>query len=154
MDPPSVDGSPNDAAMTHADVAVATREAEDTRLVLALRAGEGWALDAIWERYSERVRRYFARRGGHSPHDVDDLTQDVFLLVFTGCRRIQKPSSLRHFVKSVAINVHRGQVRYRRIRRNVCLSATGALPEIAMPPCADDGDRHTLRRCGDAAPRV
>src|SRR4051812_12318796 len=87
------------------DVDVTTREAEDASLVLALRAGEGWASEAIWDRYSDRVRRYFARKGRQSPHDVDDLTQDVFLLVFTGCERIQKPGSLRHFVKSVAVNV-------------------------------------------------
>jgi RNA polymerase sigma-70 factor (ECF subfamily) len=133
--------------MIDVDVAIATREAEDTRLVLALRAGEGWASEAIWERYSDRVRKYFARKGRQAPHDVDDLTQEVFLLVFTGCRRIQKPASLRHFVRSVAINVFRSQLRYQQIRRNVCLSATGTVPDIAAPPHADDEARHMLRRC-------
>jgi RNA polymerase sigma-70 factor (ECF subfamily) len=131
------------------DVAVTTREEEDARLVFALRAGEGWASEAIWDRYSGRVRKYFARKGRRSPDDVDDLTQDVFLLVFTGCRRIQKPASLRHYVKSVAMNVLRTQLRYQQIRRNVCLSATGTVPEIPMPPRADDEARYTLRRCYD-----
>jgi RNA polymerase sigma-70 factor (ECF subfamily) len=127
--------------------AVTARDTEDARMVLALRAGEGWASEAIWDRYSDRVRRYIARKGGHARHDVDDLTQDVFLLVFTECRRIQKPESLRHFVRSVAMNVLRTQLRYQQIRRNVCLSATGTVPDIATPPRADDEARQTLRRC-------
>ena len=101
--------------MTNGDMVVIAREADDASLVLGLRAGEGWASEAVWDRYAERVRRYFARSGRRSRHDVEDLMQDVFLRVFTGYRRIQKPASLRHFVNAVAINVLRSQLRYQQI---------------------------------------
>jgi RNA polymerase sigma factor (sigma-70 family) len=45
------------------------------------------------------------------------------------------------------MNVLRTQLRYRQIRRNVCLSATGTVPDIATPARADDEGRQMLRRC-------
>ena len=32
----------------------------DEEIVEGLRAGEAWAQEAIWERYSDRVSRFFA----------------------------------------------------------------------------------------------
>jgi len=124
-----------------------TYEPPDASLVLALRAGEGWASEAIWDRYSDRVSRFFARLVGPSRHDVEDLTQDVFLRVFASHRSIQKPASLRHYVMSVAFHVLKRQIRSQRVRRQVCLSVTGEMPDIAMPPLADDDARHALRVC-------
>jgi RNA polymerase sigma-70 factor (ECF subfamily) len=127
--------------------------AEDATLALALRAGESWAPKAILDRYSGRVRRFFARSAGRWRHDIEDLTQDVFLRVFA-CDGIQKPESLRHFIMGVAARVLRGQIRYQQIRRSVCLSATGKVPEIATPPRADDDARYTLRRCYEILERI
>lgn len=134
--------------------AVTPRELEDVSLVLALRAGEGWASRALWDRYSDRVRRYFARSEERRRHDVEDLTQEVFLHVWAGRRTIQKPASLRHFVMAVATKVLARQRRFRQVRRSVCLSATGDVPEIATPPRADDDARHTLRRCYEILERI
>lgn len=122
-------------------------EAQDASLVLALRAGERWASEAIWERYSDRVSRFFARFGRTSLQDVEDLTQDVFLRVFATHRNIKKPASLRYYVMTVATHVLTQQIRYQQVRRQVCLSVTGEMPEIATPPHADDDARHVLRRC-------
>jgi DNA-directed RNA polymerase specialized sigma24 family protein len=108
---------------------VRSGEREDATLVFALRAGERWAPKAILDRYSDRVSRFFARSTGRRLHDLEDLTQDVFLRVFA-CRAIQKPGSLRHFIMSVAARVLSRQIRYQQIRRSVCLSATGDVPEI------------------------
>jgi RNA polymerase sigma-70 factor (ECF subfamily) len=122
-------------------------ESLDASLVLALRAGERWAPEAIWDRYSDRVSRFFVRFGRASLHDVEDLTQDVFLRVFATHRNIKKPASLRYYVMTVATHVLTQQIRYQRLRRKVCLSVTGDVPEIATPPHADDDARHALRRC-------
>src|SRR5262245_54115515 len=103
---------------------------EDARLVVAVRAGEAWAHRAIWDRYSDRVRRFFARS---ALPEVDDLTQDVFLRVFLGQPRIEKPTSLRHFVMAIAMTVRKQQFQRQRVRRLVCLSATGEMPDIATP---------------------
>lgn len=129
-------------------------EREDAILVRALRAGESWASEAIWDRYSLRVTRFFARNAGRSLHEVEDLTQDVFMRVFASHRSIQKPSSLRHFVMAIAIRVLHRQFRAQQVRRNVCLSATGEMPDIAVPPRADDEARQELRRCCEILDRI
>ena len=104
---------------------------EDAELVLALQAGAAWASEAIWDRYSDRVSKFLVRSLGRPQHDVEDLTQEVFIRVFTRHRAIQTPAALRQFVMSVAVNVLKWELRYRWIRRRVRLSETGELPEIA-----------------------
>jgi RNA polymerase sigma-70 factor (ECF subfamily) len=120
---------------------------QDVSLVLALRAGESWASEALWERYSRRVSGFFARVAGASLQDVEDLTQDVFLRVLANHGNIQKPASLRHYVMSIAYHVLNLQFRYQRVRRLVVLSATGETPDMATPARADDDARHALRAC-------
>src|SRR3954451_13334718 len=129
-------------------------EREDAMLVLALRAGESWASEAIWDRYSLRVTRFFVRNAGRSRNDVEDLTQDVFMRVFASHRSIQKPASLRHFVMAIAIRVLHRQIRAQHVRRNVCLSVTGEMPDIETPARADDEARHALRRCCELLERL
>jgi RNA polymerase sigma-70 factor (ECF subfamily) len=135
-------------------IVATSRESEDARLVLALRAGELWASEAIWRRYAKRVNRFFVRYIGRSFHDVEDLTQDVFLRVFAGHQGIQKPGSLRHFVMSVALHVLNQQIRSQQVRRKVCLSATGEMPDVATPARGDDDARYALRQCYEILDRI
>ena len=114
---------------------------EDADLVLALQAGEGWASEAIWDRYSDRVSRFLARSLGSSAHDVEDLTQEVFLRLFTRPGTIRKPAALRQFVMALAVHVLKWELRYRWVRRKVRLSATGEVPEIAQPSGLEDETR-------------
>jgi RNA polymerase sigma-70 factor (ECF subfamily) len=119
----------------------------DAELVVALRAGQAWASEAIWDRYSDRVSRFFARSLGRSTEDVEDLTQDVFLKVFTRPGAIREPAALREFVMGVALRVLKNLFRYRWIRRIVRLSDDGQLPEVPAPVGTDEAARHALRRC-------
>jgi RNA polymerase sigma-70 factor (ECF subfamily) len=124
--------------------------AGDANLVLALRAGDARAFGAIWNRYSVGVRRFLAHALGWSLPDVEDLTQEVFLAVFLRHRTIEKPTSLRHFVMSVAQYVLKAHFRYRRARRTVLLSPTGEMPDVATPAGFEENvreARHTLNRC-------
>src|SRR5687768_17618529 len=105
--------------------------ARDANLVLALRAGEAWAFDGIWNRYSAHVSRFLAYSLGRSLPDVEDLTQEVFLAVFLRHRTIEKPTSLRPFVMSVAQYVLKAHYRSRRTRRTVVLSPTDEMPDVA-----------------------
>ena len=122
----------------------------DANLVLALRAGDARAFDAIWNRYSAGVTRFLAHSLGWSLPDVDDLTQEVFLAVFLRHRTIEKPTSLRPFVMSVAQYVLKAHFRSRRARRMVLLSPTGEMPDVATPAGFEEKlreARHTLSRC-------
>ena len=125
-------------------------------LVLALRAGDARAFDAIWNRYSAGVRRFLARSLGWSLPDVEDLTQEVFLAVFLRHQTIEKTTSLRPFVISVAQYVLKAHFRSRR-RRTALLSLTGEVPDIATPVGAEEKARearHTLSRCYEVLDQI
>ena len=119
----------------------------DAELVVALRDGHEWASAAIWDRYSDQVTRFFVRSLGRSTEDVDDLTQEVFLRVFTKSQAIREPAALREFVMGVALRVLRNLFRYRWIRRIVRLSPDGQLPDVPAGAATDEAARHALRRC-------
>jgi RNA polymerase sigma-70 factor, ECF subfamily len=120
---------------------------EDVELVAALCAGAAWASEAIWDRYSDNVSRFFVRSLGRSTAEVEDLTQEVFLRVFTRPRMIREPAALREFVMAVAVRVLKGELRYRWIRRWVKLSDSGELPDRPAAPDSDEAARHALKRC-------
>lgn len=149
-------GQPGGRRAHSADVAHRNGSA-DADLVLALRAGEARAFDAIWSRYSARVSRFFARSVGWSLPDVDDLTQEVFLSLFLVHRTIEKPASLRHFVMSVTRYVLKQHLRSRRVGKNVVLSLTGEMPDVATPAGSEERAREArsaLGRCEEILERL
>jgi RNA polymerase sigma-70 factor (ECF subfamily) len=119
----------------------------DLEVVEGLRAGEEWASEAIWDRYSDQVGRFFARALGRSTDDVEDLIQEVFLRILTRPSTIRDPAALREFIMGVAMRVLKNRFRYRWIRRIVHLSEDGQLPDLPAQDGADEGTRHALQRC-------
>jgi len=129
----------------------------DAGLVLALRAGDARAFDAIWNRYSAGVSRFLAHSLAWSLSDAEDLTQEVFLAVFLRHRTIEKPTSLRYFVMSVAQYVLKTHIRSQRTKRTVVLSPTGEMPDVATPAGFEEKmreARHTLSRCYGVLDRI
>ena len=120
-------------------------EHDDAELVLALRADDPRAPALLWARCSPAVGRLFARTLGPCL-EVEDLTQEVFLRVFTRLPSLRDPSALRAFVLSFAMNVLKWELRRRWVRRKVRLSESGRLPEIEGVS-VDAEARQALQRC-------
>jgi RNA polymerase sigma-70 factor (ECF subfamily) len=118
---------------------------EQLVLIDALRRGEPWAAQELWDRHAAGVRRLMARALGPRP-EVDDLTQEVFMRVFSRIGALRDPNALREFVLAVAVNALKGELRHRWVRRRVLLSDSGSVPEIEAPG-ADAEAREALRRC-------
>jgi RNA polymerase sigma-70 factor (ECF subfamily) len=118
---------------------------DDSDLVGALGRGEPWAAEEVWDRHSGNVRRLLFRALGPRP-EVDDLTQEVFMRVFSRVGQLRDARALREFVIAVAVNVLRGELRRRWVRRKVLLSNDGSVPEIEAPN-ADPEAREALARC-------
>lgn len=125
-------------------------ERSDAELVMALRTGQAEAARVIWDRHSGGVYRFLARALGPAGQEIEDLTQEVFLRIFSRASAIREPTALREFALSVAVRVLKWELRRRWVRRRVLLTDSGDLPE------PEDGDRHTdeeaearhaLRRC-------
>jgi len=117
----------------------------ETELVAALARGEPWAAQEVWDRHASGVRRFLARALGPRT-DVDDLTQETFMRVFTRIEGLRQAGALREFVFTVAVNVLRRELRRRWVRRKVFLSDSGAVPE-REGPTADPEAREALARC-------
>ena len=116
----------------------------DVALVSAYADGQPHAGEQIWQKYAPLVDRVMARFFGRG-QEIEDLTQEVFLRVFSRIHTLEDPSALRSFIYSIAIRVLRWELRRRWIRRCLSLSAGGRLPERAAP-CGDFEARQAVAR--------
>ena len=114
-------------------------------LVAALGRGEPWAAQEVWERHASSVRRLMARALGPMT-EVEDLTQEVFMRVFSRIGILRDTGALREFVIAVAVNVLKRELRRRWVRRRVLLSDSGSVPDVEAPS-ADPEAREALARC-------
>jgi len=117
----------------------------EDELVAALGRGEPWAAVEVWDRHAASVRRLIARALGPRP-EVDDLTQEAFMRVFSRIGVLRDAGALREFVFAIAVNVVRRELRYRWVRRKVLLSDSGFVPDVEGPS-ADPETREALARC-------
>ena len=114
-------------------------------LVAALGRGEAWAAEEVWVRHAASVRRLITRALGPRP-EVEDLTQETFMRIFSRISVLRDAGALREFVFAVAVNVLRRELRYRWVRRKLQLSDNGSVPEVEGPS-ADPEAREALSRC-------
>ncbi|MEO5769000.1 MAG: sigma-70 family RNA polymerase sigma factor [Polyangia bacterium] len=119
--------------------------AEEIALVAALNRGDAWAAQEVWDRHVSAVRRVIARAVGPR-YDGDDLTQDVFMRVFSRIHLLRDAGKLREFVMAVTVNTIKVDLRRRWVRRWVLLSRDGTVPDVAVPG-ADPEAREALARC-------
>ncbi len=118
---------------------------QEVELVAALGRGEPWAAQEVWDRHAPGVRRLMARALGPRP-EVDDLTQEVFMRVFSRIGSLREAGALREFVLAVAVNVLRQELQRRWVRRRVRLSDSGSVPDVEAPS-VDPEAREALARC-------
>jgi RNA polymerase sigma-70 factor (ECF subfamily) len=117
---------------------------DDREIAQGLAAGEAWAATAAWNKHSPMVFGFLQRAIGPDG-DVEDLTQEVFLRVFSKARELRDSGALRSFVFSVAVRTLKWQLRRRRVRRILQLTSHGETPESAAP-APDAESRQALRR--------
>jgi RNA polymerase sigma-70 factor (ECF subfamily) len=104
----------------------------DRELVAALLAHDAHAPIIAYRRFAPRVFAIVQRTVGPSA-DAEDLTQDIFLRVFSRVHTLRDPDAFSSFVLSVTLRVIKWQLRQRRVRRIMRLSDDGRVPEIAVP---------------------
>jgi RNA polymerase sigma-70 factor, ECF subfamily len=122
-----------------------TPRSDERELVAALGRGEPWAAEEVWSRYARSIRRLMTRAFGPRP-EVEDLTQEVFMRVFSRIGILREPGALREFVFAVGANVLKRELRRRWVRRKVFLSDSGSVPDVEAP-VADPEAREALDRC-------
>lgn len=120
------------------------RHFDDAELADALAAGEAWAATATWNKHAPMVFRFVHRALGPTG-DAEDVTQEVFVVVFSRAREIRNREALRSFIFSVAVRMLKWELRRRRVRRIFQLSNLGELPDHPVP-ALDAESRQALRR--------
>lgn len=127
--PVTGDSAPSSRGEVRAEVrALPVVFGDDAALAQALAAGHAAAPRELWERFSVLVRRLLSRT--LASDDVDDAVQEAFLRVFSRIRKLREPDKLRSFVVGVTMRVAREELRRRRVRRWLRLTATGDVPEV------------------------
>jgi RNA polymerase sigma-70 factor (ECF subfamily) len=88
----------------------------DAALVVAARAGERWAAEALFHRYVRTVNRLAFRLMARDV-DVDDLVQESFAQAFTGLARLEEPGSFGTWLAAIVARTAYKTIRHRQILR-------------------------------------
>lgn len=113
----------------------------DAALVVAARAGEGWAREALFRRYAPLVNGLAFRLMGRDD-DVDDLVQDTFVEALRSLGRLKEPQAFASWLSSIVVRTCCKLLRRRQLMRRLGLRRTGdpidfdALVSPAAPPDA------------------
>lgn len=87
----------------------------DAALVLAARAGEDWAREALFRRYV-RLALGLAYRILPRDTDADDLVQDSFLIAFQSLDRLSNPQAFQAWLSSIVVRTAGKRLRRRRLQ--------------------------------------
>jgi len=87
----------------------------DTALVLAARAGEEWAREALFRRYV-RLALGLAYRILPSDLDIDDLVQDSFLYAFERLNGLTNPQAFQAWLSSIVVRTAGKRLRRRKLQ--------------------------------------
>jgi RNA polymerase sigma-70 factor, ECF subfamily len=86
----------------------------DAALVVAARAGEGWAQEALFARHGRMVlglsHRVLAGR-----EEADDLAQDAFLYALTHLGDLQNPQAFASWIATIVVRTASKRLRSRRL---------------------------------------
>ena len=86
----------------------------DGALVVAARAGEDWAREALFRRHASMVSGMAFRLLGRD-EDVDDLVQDSFVEALRSLDRLQAPQAFASWLASIVVRTSSKVIRRRRL---------------------------------------
>lgn len=93
----------------------------DAALVVAARAGEAWAQEALYRRYARMVNGLAWRLMPGDP-DVEDLAQDVFVQALGALDRLSEPAAFGSWIGAITIRTAHKRIRRKRLRTRLGLA--------------------------------
>jgi len=104
----------------------------DAALVVAARAGERWAQEALFRRHSPMVNGLAYRLLGRDD-ELDDLVQDAFLAALRGLDRLDNPAAFSSWLGSIVVRTAHKKLRHRSMLSRLGLrQGQGADPDLAL----------------------
>ena len=86
----------------------------DAALVVAARAGEDWAREALFRRYARMVFALAYRLLGRD-HEIDDLAQDCFAQALASLHRLAEPQAFGGWLTAIVVRTTRKMLRRRAV---------------------------------------
>lgn len=93
----------------------------DAALVVAARAGEAWAQEALYRRYARMVNG-LAWRLMPGDADAEDLVQDVFVQALDALERLTEPAAFGSWIGSITIRTAHKRIRRKRLKLRLGLA--------------------------------
>jgi len=115
----------------------------DGALVVAARAGEDWAREALFRRHASMVAGMAFRLLGRD-EDVDDLVQDSFVEALRSLDRLQAPQAFASWLASIVVRTSSKVLRRRRLltrlglRRGEAIDVDAVVSPSAPPDVATE----------------
>ena len=101
----------------------------DAALVLAARAGEAWATEALFRRHARAANGLAFRLMGRDA-DVDDLVQDAFVFAFVRLGSLEDPQAFAAWLRSIVVRTATKVIRRRRLLERLGLRRRGEPVDI------------------------
>ena len=112
----------------------------DAALVVAARADEPWAKEALFRRYAQLVNGLGYRILGRDS-ELDDLVQDTFTEAWRSLPRLETPQAFASWISAIVVRTAHKMLRRRRLATRLGLRRTepidfDSLISTAAPPDA------------------
>ncbi len=120
---------------------------DDAQHMLAFKAGDRRAFEILFERYTPRLLNFLARMVRDRGR-AEELTQDVFVRVYTAAERYEPRAKFSTWVFGIAHNLALNDLD-RAYRKRERAFVPGGMPE-PRDPLPDADDRIAARQLGEA----
>jgi RNA polymerase sigma-70 factor (ECF subfamily) len=127
----------------------------DAALVVAARAGEKWAQEALFRRHARMVNGLAYRLLG-ADHELDDLVQESFLAALRSLDRLAQPQAFAAWLGSITVRHTHKLLRKRRLltrlglRRSAPIELDALTMHVAEPSVR--GELRAVYGCLDRLP--
>jgi len=124
---------------------------DDAELMLAFKAGDQRAFEVLFERYTPRLHSFLARMVRDRGR-AEELTQDVFIRLYTAAGRYEARTRFSTYVFGIAHNLALNHLA--RAWRQREQSAGDAVPEPTSDPAQDPTEQLDVARAQAALERA
>jgi len=119
----------------------------DERLIAAIAQKNGAAFAVLYDRYGQRMYRYFYRMFWQNAAQSEDFTQDLFLKIIEKAHTFRHESSFKTWVYTLAANMCKNEFRRVQYRENAVLPTVEIFTDD-LPQLLDDAmTAAALRSC-------